>query len=510
MTVSNTSPIARLSYSGPGRYDFDFLVYDVEHVVVQHISTTGVVTPLERLTDYNVTLNVLPDPGGYVDMINPTASGGIVEIRRAVPLSQETQWDAEGGLDLEKLEQAQDTSIMIIQQIDAVVKEGVAASNWRGDWVANGTLYSVKDVIKNTSDGNWYYCIIQHNSAALFSTDLAASRWTIAVDTTGWTAIRDDAEAAQAAAEAAQAAAEVAQEAAELAEANAETAETNAEAARAAAELAISNSKEVESPDGSLSVNYTATKVQLAVNKDFSTHVFNEIIGGDGTLSGNTVTYNPCKCWNHARTVFMDKEDAGSYVIPSDANAKKFIFLVQLSADSSFAYRGYDNMTDVTADLEIAAGMYRWVDWRRNNSSGVAIASYLKNGILYNLKASESAVNSPTAVPANCNTAVDLSSFLPMKAANDVSLVEGTYMGASGATDPQILAVGVDGTNALHMLYSMTTSNGDTDIYSWGNGGSSPMLPLTNKNIYWGRGSAGAAGTHKLLLYAIKLRRDAE
>lgn len=60
------------------------------------------------------------------------------------------------------------------------LKSGVFV--WRGDWVAT-TLYNVNDMVRAPLANNLslYVCTAQH-IASVFATDLAASRWAIAVD----------------------------------------------------------------------------------------------------------------------------------------------------------------------------------------------------------------------------------------------------------------------------------------------------------------------------------------
>ena len=99
---------------------------------------------------------------------------------------------------------------------------GEAIGDFRGNW-ASGTSYNKRDLIKDTSNSNIYYCLTAHTSSGSqpISTNTDSAKWTLIVDAA-------DAGAAQAAAEAAQVAAETAETNAETAETNAETAATNA------------------------------------------------------------------------------------------------------------------------------------------------------------------------------------------------------------------------------------------------------------------------------------------
>jgi hypothetical protein len=105
----------------------------------------------------------------------------------------------------------------------------------RGNWAA-GVAYNKRDIVKDTSTGNVYYCNTSHTSSGSqpITTNADSAKWDLFVD-------NESSEAAQTASEAAQAAAEAAQSAAETAETNAETAETNAETAASAASTSASN-----------------------------------------------------------------------------------------------------------------------------------------------------------------------------------------------------------------------------------------------------------------------------
>jgi hypothetical protein len=105
----------------------------------------------------------------------------------------------------------------------------------RGNW-ASGVAYNKRDIVKDTSNSNIYYCNTSHTSSGSqpISSNADSAKWDLFVDAV-------TAGDAQTAAEAAQAAAEAAQSAAETAETNAETAETNAETAASAASTSASN-----------------------------------------------------------------------------------------------------------------------------------------------------------------------------------------------------------------------------------------------------------------------------
>jgi hypothetical protein len=112
----------------------------------------------------------------------------------------------------------------------------------RGNWSA-GVAYNKRDIVKDTSTGNVYYCNTSHTSSGSqpITTNADSAKWDLFVDNESADAAQTAAEAAQAAAEAAQTAAETAETNAETAETNAETAATNAASSASAASTSASN-----------------------------------------------------------------------------------------------------------------------------------------------------------------------------------------------------------------------------------------------------------------------------
>lgn len=93
---------------------------------------------------------------------------------------------------------------------DPIVGEDIG--NWRGNWAA-GTSYSVRDLVKDSSNSNVYRCNTAHTSSGStpISSNADSAKWNLVIDVTALSSAVADAEAAQAAAEAAQAAAEAAE-----------------------------------------------------------------------------------------------------------------------------------------------------------------------------------------------------------------------------------------------------------------------------------------------------------
>lgn len=180
MTVSNVTPIIRYPYTGPGSYSFSFLVYDQDDLTITHTDVYGNRTLLSLSTDYTVTLNS-GSPGGSVTTTYSETTG-FLEIARILEYAQTTNWENEGALDMELLEQDFDKTIMLLQQLKSEFYRAPAQANLRGAW-ATATDYVQGDVVWDSTDEIFYACYVAHTSGAL-ATDVAAGYWFESLDLT--------------------------------------------------------------------------------------------------------------------------------------------------------------------------------------------------------------------------------------------------------------------------------------------------------------------------------------
>jgi len=211
MTIGVEVPYIRFQYSGPGDYSYSYKVYKEEDLVVTHQDTSGLVTPLQLGIDYTVTLN--SDYQGGTCHLTYAATEGALEVRRVLPIENQTDWVNNDAFNVELLEQDMDRLTMMMQQLEVTVEEGTQTSSWRGEWIS-GVQYYTGDNITEPNTGNIYICKVEHISGASFSDDLAAGYWALTLDVSN---IKD---AEQNAIDAANAAA--------VSETNAKTSETNA------------------------------------------------------------------------------------------------------------------------------------------------------------------------------------------------------------------------------------------------------------------------------------------
>jgi hypothetical protein len=267
--ISNVTRRVVLAASGTGPYSFTF-----EILANTDISVYKDDTLLTLTTDYTVTINT--NGTGYVTLTSSPTGATQIAIVGDRAIQRTTDFTTGGDLFANTINDELDSQTIFAQQnaeaVDRALKApqtdpttinmtlprssvranktlafdsngnptiGELIGEWRGNW-ASATAYAKRDLIKDTSNGNVYICIVAHTSSGSqpISTNTDSAKWDLVVDAEAATDAQVAAEAAQAAAEAAQTAAELAETNAETAETNAETAETNAEAAQTAAEAA--------------------------------------------------------------------------------------------------------------------------------------------------------------------------------------------------------------------------------------------------------------------------------
>jgi len=248
-------------------------------------------TLLSLTTHYTVS-GAATDNGGNVTLSTGATAGDIITIYRDMPVARTSDYQANGDLLAETLNDDFDKLAMMIQQIEFDLNNrvlrfgqfttGIPLSEftesatdrankvlsfsstgdptitqelgeWTGNWAAS-TTYAIRDLVKDTSNNNVYICLTAHTSSGSqpISSNTDVAKWALLIDAaaaaTSATAAATSATAAAASATSAasfntqagqnqlqavtaKTAAETAKTAAETAETNAETAETNAETA---------------------------------------------------------------------------------------------------------------------------------------------------------------------------------------------------------------------------------------------------------------------------------------
>ena len=273
-----TSGQTVFAYSFPIFVDSDLKVYNGS-------------TLLTLTTQYTVS-GAATDNGGNVTLGSGATAGDIITIYRDMPVARTSDYQTNGDLRAETLNDDLDKLAMMIQQIEFDLNNrvlrfgqfttGIPLSEftesatdrankvlsfsstgdptitqelgiWNGNWAASRS-YVVRDLVKDTSNNNVYICLTAHTSSGSqpISSNADVAKWALLIDSaaaatsataaaTSATAAASSATAAASSATAAatsktgadtaKTAAETAKTAAETAETNAETAETNAETA---------------------------------------------------------------------------------------------------------------------------------------------------------------------------------------------------------------------------------------------------------------------------------------
>ena len=249
MTVS--SAVNKVSFNGNGSqtvFAYSFKIFDQDDLTVILRNASGGETVQAISTKYTVS-GVGNANGGNVTMVTAPASGESLTIIREQPLTQGLDLVANDPFPAASFEDQLDKLTFMVQQhqeeLDRSIKgsktttitnptfteDATARANklfafdasgniditqeigtLQGNWSA-GRTYNVRDLVKDTSNNNFYICITAHTSSGAqpIKTNADVAKWTLIIDTEAATTAQTAAETAKTAAEAAQAAAETAE-----------------------------------------------------------------------------------------------------------------------------------------------------------------------------------------------------------------------------------------------------------------------------------------------------------
>ena len=276
MTVSSST--SKVQYNGNGAltvFAYTFKVFDQDDLTVIIRSANGTETVKSIGTHYTVS-GVGDAGGGNVTMLTAPASGETITILRDQPLTQGLDLVPNDPFPAGSMEDALDKLTFMVQahseELDRAIKASktntigsteftisaadrankVFAFNetgelavtqelgiYRSTWSAS-TAYSVRDLVKDSSNSNIYICITAHTSSGALpiSSNADSAKWGLIVDAAA-AASSASAAAASATAAAASAAAALASETAADAS---ETAAAASQSAAAASQSAAATS----------------------------------------------------------------------------------------------------------------------------------------------------------------------------------------------------------------------------------------------------------------------------
>ena len=278
MTINSTTrkTNALVGNGNTATYPFAFKVFTDADVVVKKLETaTSIETTLTlgASNDYIVTLNSDQNgnPGGSITLRSGgndqnLASGFTIVITSALTPLQGTDLTNQGGFYPEVINDALDKSVILHQQQQDEIERSIKFSltntigsleitenaanrknkvlgfdnlgefevlkelgTYRGNWAAS-TAYAVRDLVKDTSTNNIFFCNTAHTSSGSqpLTTNTNSANWDLIVDAASATTAQNNAaSSATAAANSATASANSATAAA-TSETNAATSETNA------------------------------------------------------------------------------------------------------------------------------------------------------------------------------------------------------------------------------------------------------------------------------------------
>ena len=259
MTVSSATN--KVSYNGNGSqtvFAYGFKIFDEDDLTVIIRNASGGETTKTITTHYTVS-GVGVASGGNVTMGTAPASGESLTIIREQPLTQGLDLVPNDPFPATLVEDTLDKITFMVHQHEETLNRTIKGSKTttitdpsftedatarankvfafdasgniditqelgtlQGNWAA-GRTYGVRDLVKDTSNNNFYICITAHTSSGSqpIKTNTDVAKRTLIIDT-------EAATTAQTAAETAKTAAETAQTAAETASTNSSTSATAA------------------------------------------------------------------------------------------------------------------------------------------------------------------------------------------------------------------------------------------------------------------------------------------
>ena len=331
--------------SGQTVFAYSFPIFVNSDLKVYNGST------LLTLTTHYTVSGAATDNGGNVTLGSGATVGDIITIYRDMPVARTSDYQTNGDLRAETLNDDLDKLAMMIQQIEYDLNSrtlrfgqfttGIPLSEftesatdrankvlsfsstgdptitqelgiWNGNWAASRS-YVVRDLVKDTSNSNVYICLTAHTSSGSqpISSNADSAKWALLIDaaaaatsataaatsaTAAATSATAAASSATAAASSATAAAtsktgaDTAKTAAETAETNAETAETNAETAEtnaAASEAAALVSKNAAATSATAAAS---SATSAASSASTATTKASEASSSASTASGHATT----------------------------------------------------------------------------------------------------------------------------------------------------------------------------------------------------------------------------
>ena len=546
MTINSTTrkTSALVGNGNTHTYPFAFKVFTDADVVVKKLETaTSIETTLTlgASNDYIVTLSADQDsnPGGSITLKASGSnynlpSGFSIVITSAVEPLQGTDLTNQGGFYPEVINDALDKAVVLHQQqqdeINRSIKfsltntigsleinENAAArknrvlgfdnagefevlkelGTYRGDWAAS-TAYAVRDLVKDTSTNNIFFCNTAHTSSGAqpLTTNTHSANWDLIVDAaTATTSATNAASSATAAASSATAAATSATAAAtsetnaatsastattkataaDTAKTAAETAKTAAETAKTAAETALdtfddrylgakSSDPTLDNDgdaliDGALYFNTTVNRTKIY---DLGNTSWLEV-----TITGSDLTNT-----NTVAGAITNVNNVGGSIANVNTVATNISNVNTVAGDIAKVIKVADDLNETVSEIEVAAA-----DLQETTSEIDTVANAITN------------VDNVGNNIANVNTVAGISANVTTVAGNNANVT--TVAGAI----TNVNNVGGSIANVNTCATNLTGINSFAARYRTDNTGSNPSTDLDSGDLFFNQGSG------KLLVY---------
>ena len=542
-TTRKTSPF--VGNGNTATYPFVFKVFTDEDVVVKKLETaTSVETTLTLgvSNDYIVTLSADQDsnPGGSITLKSSgndqnLASGFSIVITSAVEPLQGTDLTNQGGFYPEVINDALDKAVILHQQqqdeIDRSIRfsltntigsleitENAAArknkvlafdnagefsvlkelGTYRGNWAAS-TAYVVRDLVKDTSTNNIFFCNTAHTSSGAqpLTTNTHSANWDLIVDaataTTSSTAAATSATAAATSATAAATSATAAATsatsaatsattattkatAADTAKTAAETAKTAAETAQTAAETALDSFDDrylgVKSSNPTLD-NDGAALLDGALYFNGTSNIMRVYDLGNTTWLDCNITGSNLTNTNTVAAAIANVNLTGGSIANVNTVATNIGSVNTVAGDIAKVVTVANDLNETVSEIETAAA-----DLQETTSEIDTVAAAITN------------VDNVGNNIANVNTVAGISANVTTVAGNNANVTTV----AGGITN--VNNVGGSIANVNTCATNLTGINSFAARYRTDNTGSNPSTDLDSGDLFYNQSS------EKLLVYS--------
>lgn len=168
-----------------------------------------------------------------------------------------------------------------------------------------------------------------------------------------------------------------------------------------------------------------------------------DIIGGDITVSANTLTITACGAWDSTKLIWLETTVNKTLVIPSVNSTLYYVFLVRLVSDSSLEFRSYTTEAGPASDTQINA--YRFISIAKTNGSAV-VMPFRQIGNRYDFITADRP--SVTATTTSSYVSYTLSSLLPTGLLETITFVNDNTLSTA-------VSLSYNGTDLVGILLSI-------------------------------------------------------